>query len=73
MDEMNHLTYEECFAHTLFSNNPLNSLIVMDNASYHSWRNEPNLTKSWTKGKWMEWLSSKIVICPEKWLKSGLT
>ena len=71
-DEMNHQTFEEWFTHTLLPNIAPNSLIVMDNASYHSRRKEPIPTKTWTKAKLMEWLSSKGVLYPEKCLKSVL-
>ena len=71
-DEMNHQTFEEWFTHTLLPNFAPNSLIVMDNASYHSRRKEPTPTKTWTKAKLMEWLSSKGVLYPEKCLKSVL-
>ena len=36
-----------------------NSLIVMDNASYHSRLDDPVPTKSWTK-KMIEWLEQHI-------------
>ena len=67
--EMNHQTFEEWFAVALLPNIPPNSLIVMDNASYHSRRKEPLPTKSWTKTKMMEWLSSKGIFYSEKYLK----
>ena len=69
---MNHQTFEEWFTHTLLPNIAPNSLIVMDNASYHSRRKEPTPTKTWMKAKLMEWLSSKGVLYPEKCLKSVL-
>lgn len=69
---MNHQTFEEWFAHTLLPNIAPNSLIVMDNAPYHSRRKEPTPIKSWTKGQLMEWLSSKGFTYPEKCLKSEL-
>ena len=69
---MNHQTFEEWFTDTLLPKIALNSHIVMDNASYHSQRKEPTPTKSWTKGKLMEWMSSKGVTYPDKYLKREL-
>ena len=48
---------------------PPNSLMVMDNASCHSSRKEPLPTKSCTKMKMMEWLSSDGIFYSEKCLK----
>ena len=69
---MNHQTFEEWFIDTLLPKIAPNSLIVMDNASYHSRKKELTPTKSWTKGKLMEWLSSKGVTYPDKCLKREL-
>ena len=41
--------FEEWFGTKLLPNVPPNSLIVMDNASYHSRRSNPVPVKSWTK------------------------
>ena len=69
---MEHRTFEEWFALKLLPNIPPTSIIVMDNASYHSRRKEPKPTKSWTKAMLKEWLSSKGIAYPEQCLKSEL-
>ena len=48
-DEMTGEHFEEWFRDKLLPNVPPNSLIVMDNASYHSRRCEEFPVKSWTK------------------------
>jgi hypothetical protein len=60
-DEMTGDHFEECFKDTLLPNCLPNSLIVMDNASYHSRRVEELPVKSWTKKKMNEWLHSKSI------------
>ena len=50
-DEMTADHFEEWFATKLLPNVPANSLIVMDNATYHSCRSDPVPVKSWTKKK----------------------
>ena len=69
---MNHQLFEEWFIHTLLLKIAPNSLIVMDNASYYSRKKQPTPTKSCTKGKLMDWLSSKGVTYSDKCLKSEL-
>ena len=55
-DEMTGEHFEEWFREKLLPNIPPNSLIVMDNASYHS-RIEEELPKlAWRKTKMVEWL-----------------
>ena len=50
-DEMTADHFEEWFATKLLPNVQPNSLIVMDNASYHSRCSDPVPVKSWTKQK----------------------
>ena len=57
------------FARKLFPSIQPNSLIIMDNASYHSHRSEPLPVLSWTK-KWMqEWLPGKEMEFPPESLQ----
>ena len=56
----------------LLPNIPSNSLIVMDNAPYHSRRKEEYPVQSWTKKKMVEWLDTKAIPYPEKCLKSDI-
>ena len=55
-DEMTGEHFEEWFEDKLLPNIPPNSLIAMDNASYHSRIEEEKPKKSWTKSKMYEWL-----------------
>ena len=64
--------FEEWFATKLFPNVPPNSLIVMDNGSYHSHRSDPVPVKSWTKQKMQDWLQAKGVEFPTNALKVEL-
>lgn len=58
--------FEDWFANKLLPNVRPNSLIVMDNASYHSRRSEAVPVKSWTKKKMLEWLRQKEIQFPPK-------
>ena len=61
--------FEEWFATKLLPNVPLNSLIVVDNASYHSRRSDPVPVKSWTKQKMQDWFQAKGIEFPTNALK----
>ena len=69
---MDHRTFEEWFSSTLLPIIPSNSIIVMDNAPYHSRQKERLPTKSWTKAMLTEWLSRKGISYPERCLKCHL-
>ena len=71
-DEMTGEHFEEWFEHKLLPNIPPNSLIVMDNASYHSQRLEEVPVKSWTKTKMIEWLEGKGISYPPQALRSEI-
>ena len=58
-DEMISEHFEEWFSESLIPNVPTNSLIVIDNATYHSRRIEPLPVKSWTKKRMTEWIQVK--------------
>ena len=64
--------FEEWFASKLLPNVQPNSLIVIDNASYHSRRSEPLPVKSWTKTRMQEWLRIKGIVFPQKAFKAKL-
>ena len=64
--------FEEWFATKLLPNVPPNSLIVIDNASYHSHRSDPVPVKSWTTQKMQDWLQAKGVELPTNALKAEL-
>ena len=71
-DEMNSENFEEWFHDTLLPKLEPNSLIVMDNASYHSRYLQKIPTKSSTKQVMKDWLTSHGVQYPEKALKREL-
>ena len=71
-DEMSSAHFEEWWVNRLLPNIPPHSLIVMDNAPYHSRRKEEYPVKSWTKKKLIEWLNQKSITYPEKALKSEI-
>ena len=64
--------FEQWFAHKLLLNVQPHSLIVMDNASYHSRRSEPLPVKSWTKKRMQEWLLDKGIQFPQKAVKAKI-
>ena len=64
--------FEDWFASKLLRNVQPNSLIVMDNASYHSRRSEPLPVKSWTKKRMTEWLQTKGIGFPPTALKKEI-
>lgn len=58
-DQMTATKFEEWFKKQLLPNIPPKSVIVMDNASYHSVQLEKMPTKSWLKNDIKEWLIKK--------------
>ena len=71
-DEMTAAHFEEWFHNSLLPNLQGNSLIVMDNAPYHSRKLEPEPTKSSTKQQMKDWLTGKEIVFPECSLKREL-
>lgn len=57
--QMNATVFQEWFETKLLPNIPQNSVIVMDNASYHSVHLERNPTTAWRKEAIKEWLIAK--------------
>lgn len=68
-ENMNRENFEKWFKCALLPNLTSPQLICMDNASYHSALENPVPTKSWTKAKLLNWLSSKGVQCLHSLLK----
>ena len=64
--------FEEWFRDKLLPNVPSNSLIVINNASYHSRQCEELPVKNWTKKRMIEWLDGKSIPYPTKALKSEI-
>ena len=71
-DEMTSEHFEEWFHDSLMPNIPPNSLIVMDNAPYHSRRLEPVPTMSSRKQVMQDWLTQHGIEFPENALKREL-
>ena len=73
-DEMTSEHFEEWFhdSFSLMPNIPANSLIVMDNAPYHSRRLEPVPTMSSRKQIMQDWLTARGIEFPETALKREL-
>ena len=59
--EMNARTYEEWFSKQLLPNIPENSVIVLDNAPYHSAKQELLPRQGWRKKDIQQWLESKDI------------
>lgn len=70
-EEMNADTFEKWFASILPRMEP-GSVIVMDNASYHSRQLEPQPTSAWRKGKIIDWLQNKGIAYNDELLKVEL-
>jgi len=59
--EMNAATYEEWFQQKLLPNLPDNSVVILDNASYHSAKKELLPRRGWRKKDIQNWLESKNI------------
>jgi len=71
-DQMNAETFEKWFTNQLLPNIPPASVIVMDNASYHSRKIHKPPTAANNKATIQEWLEKKGVAVPEVILKADL-
>ena len=71
-DEIMAVHFEEWFHDSLLLNLQSNSLIVMDNAPYHSHKLEPVPTMSLKKQQMQDWLPAKGIVFPECSLKREL-
>ena len=71
-DEMTSEHFEEWFNDTLIPKLEQNSIIVMDNASYHSRRLQKIPTKSSNKQEMKDWLTAHGIQFPERALKCEL-
>lgn len=70
-EEMNADTFEKWFASVLPLVEP-GSVIVMDNAPYHSRRLEQQPTSAWRKGQIIDWLQKKAIEHHDQMLKVEL-
>lgn len=71
-DNMNRANFEKWFKTQLIPNLEQPSLIIMDNASYHSGLDEEIPRKSWTKQHMLEWLLKKSVKVPDNAFKDRI-
>lgn len=71
-NQMNATVFEEWFRMQLLPNIPSNSVIVMDNASYHSRQVEKSPTSSWKKADIKNWLMQKGVAVSDDLSKAEL-
>ncbi|XP_076032401.1 uncharacterized protein LOC143020129 [Oratosquilla oratoria] len=71
-NQMNSALFEEWFRNQLLPNISPNSVIVMDNASYHSAKLEEIPTSSWRKSDLQDWLMKKGVQPHNNLLKAEL-
>ena len=70
-EDMNSDVFEEYF-HQMIDLIPQGSIIVMDNASYHSRLSEKLPTNAWRKQNIIEWLTSKNITFPKDAIKIEL-
>ncbi|KAH0818878.1 hypothetical protein GEV33_003913 [Tenebrio molitor] len=70
-EEMNAIVFEDWFQKILTLVEP-NSVVVMDNASYHSRREERLPTTSWRKANIQNWLSEKGISYDDGMVKTEL-
>ena len=71
-DSMNGDSYEQYFANSLCTNVPQGSLIVINNAPYHSRNDETYPVSKWKKQQYIDWLKSKDIAVPKKILRAEL-
>ena len=71
-ESMNGDSYEQYFANSLCTNVPQGSLIVIDNAPYHSRNDETYPVSKCKKQQYIDWLKSKDIAVPKKILRAEL-
>jgi transposase len=71
-DEMDSEIFEKCFQDQLLPNIRPGSVIVMDNAAYHSRKSELLHTIAWRKEDIKQWLLAKNIPFPDDSLKREL-
>ena len=71
-DSMDGESYKCCFEKSICQNIPKHSVIVIDNASYHSKNMENCHTSKWQKLQFVDWLTEKNITFPDKALRAEL-
>ena len=69
-DSMDGESYKCYFEKSICQNIPKHSVIVIDNAPYHSKNTENYPTSKWQKQEFVDWLTEKNITFPDKALKS---
>lgn len=70
-EDMNSNVFEDYFGE-MIKYLPADSVVVMDNASYHSRRTEKTPTSSWRKQEIIDWLTSKSIEFEDNLIKKEL-
>ena len=65
-------SYKCYFEKSICQNIPKHSVIVIDNAPYHSKYMENYPTSKWRKQKFVDWLTEKNITFPDKALRAEL-
>ena len=65
-------SYKCYFEKSVCQNIPKHSVIVTDNAPYHSKNTENYLTSKWRKQQFIDWLTEKNITFPDKALRAEL-
>ena len=71
-DSMDEESYKRYFEKSICQNIPKHSVIVIDNAPYHSQNTENYPTSKWRKQQFVDWLTEKNIIFPDKTLRAEL-
>ena len=71
-DSMDAESYKCYFEKSICQNIPKHSVIVIDNAPYHSKNTENYPTSKWRKQQFIDWLTEKNITFPDKALRAEL-
>ena len=71
-DSMDGESYKCYFEKSICQNIPKHSVIVIDNAPYHSKNTENYPTSKWRKQQFVDWLTDKNITFPDKALRAEL-
>ena len=71
-DSMDGESYKCYFEKSICQNIPKHSVIVIDNAPYHSKNTENYLTSKFRKQQFVDWLTEKNITFPDKALRAEL-
>ena len=71
-DSMDGESYKCYFEKSICQNIPKHSVIVIDNAPYHSKNTENHPTSKWPKQQFVGWLTEKNITFPDKALRAEL-